>query len=92
MSPLLSWAVRVAMLCLLAAMGLALVRLLRGPTAQDRVLAFDTLYLDAMLTLLVLGLAYRSSTYFEAALLISLLGFLGSTAMAKFLLRGEVIE
>jgi multicomponent K+:H+ antiporter subunit F len=92
MSPLLSWALRVAMLCLLVAMGLALVRLLRGPTAQDRVLAFDTLYVDAMLTLIVLGLAYRSSTYFEAALLISLLGFIGSTAMAKFLLRGEVIE
>jgi multicomponent K+:H+ antiporter subunit F len=92
MSPLLSVALGIAMLCLLVAMALALVRLLRGPTAQDRVLAFDTLYVDAMLTLLVLGLAYRSSTYFEAALLISLLGFIGSTAMAKFLLRGEVIE
>jgi multicomponent K+:H+ antiporter subunit F len=92
MSPLLSWALGIAILCLLAAMGLALVRLLRGPTAQDRVLAFDTLYVDAMLTLLVLGLAYRSDIYFEAALLISLLGFIGSTAMAKFLLRGEVIE
>jgi multicomponent K+:H+ antiporter subunit F len=92
MSPLLSVALGIAMLCLLVAMGLALVRLLRGPTAQDRVLAFDTLYVDAMLTLLVLGIAYRSGTYFEAALLISLLGFIGSTAMAKFLLRGEVIE
>jgi multicomponent K+:H+ antiporter subunit F len=92
MSPLLSWALGIAMLCLLAAMALALVRLLRGPTAQDRVLAFDTLYVDAMLTLIVLGIAYRSGTYFEAALLISLLGFIGSTAMAKFLLRGEVIE
>jgi multicomponent K+:H+ antiporter subunit F len=92
MSPLLSVALGIAMLCLLIAMGLALVRLLRGPTAQDRVLAFDTLYVDAMLTLLVLGIAYRSGTYFEAALLISLLGFIGSTAMAKFLLRGEVIE
>lgn len=92
MSPLLSWALGIAMLCLLVAMGLALVRLLRGPTAQDRVLAFDTLYVDAMLVLIVLGIAYRSSSYFEAALLISLLGFIGSTAMAKFLLRGEVIE
>lgn len=92
MSPLLSFALGIAMLCLLVAMGLALVRLLRGPTAQDRVLAFDTLYVDAMLVLIVLGIAYRSSSYFEAALLISLLGFIGSTAMAKFLLRGEVIE
>lgn len=92
MSPLLSFALGIAMLCLLVAMGLALVRLLRGPTAQDRVLAFDALYVDAMLVLIVLGIAYRSSSYFEAALLISLLGFIGSTAMAKFLLRGEVIE
>jgi multicomponent K+:H+ antiporter subunit F len=92
MSPLLGWALRLALGCLLLAMGLALARLLRGPTAQDRVLAFDCLYLNAMLAMLALSLSYRSSTYFEAALLVSLLGFVGSTAMAKFLLRGEVIE
>ena len=73
-------------------MAFALARVLRGPTAQDRILAFDSLYLNAMLLMLALGLAYRSGTYLEAALLISLTGFVGSTAMAKFLLRGEVIE
>jgi multicomponent K+:H+ antiporter subunit F len=92
MTPLLSSALRLALALLLLAMALALVRLLRGPTAQDRVLAFDALSLDAMLVVLTLGIRYRSSTYFEAALLISLLGFVSSTAMAKFLLRGEVIE
>jgi multicomponent K+:H+ antiporter subunit F len=92
MSPILVWSLRFALACLLLAMVLALARLLRGPAAQDRVLAFDCLYLEAMLAMLTLGLAYRSSTYFEAALLISLFGFVGSTAMAKFLLRGEVIE
>jgi multicomponent K+:H+ antiporter subunit F len=91
-SPLLTWALRVALGLLLLAMAFALARLLRGPTAQDRVLAFDALYLDAMLVMLTLGLAYRSSTYLEAALLVALLGFAGSTAMAKFLLRGEVVE
>ena len=92
MTPLLFWALRFALACLLLAMAFALARLLRGPTAQDRVLAFDCLYLNAMLAMLTLGLSYRSSTYFEAALPVSLLGFAGSAAMAKFLLRGEVIE
>ena len=92
MTALLAWALRAALGALLLAMVLALVRLLRGPTAQDRILAFDALYLDAMLVMLTLGLSYRSAVYFEAALLVSVFGFAGSTAMAKFLLRGEVIE
>ncbi|MDQ3265257.1 MAG: K+/H+ antiporter subunit F [Myxococcota bacterium] len=92
MSPILAWALRFALGCLILAMLLALSRLFRGPSAQDRVLALDCVTLNTMLVMLTLGLSYRSSTYFEAALLISLLGFVGSTAMAKFLLRGEVIE
>jgi multicomponent K+:H+ antiporter subunit F len=92
MTVLVTAALRVALGCLVLAMALALVRLLRGPTAQDRVLAFDCLNLDAMLVMLTLGLSYRSATYLEVALLISLVGFVSTTAMAKFLLRGEVIE
>ena len=92
MSPLLEWALRLALGCLLLGMALSVARLVRGPAAQDRILALDALYTNAMLAMLALGLAYRSSTYFEAALLIALFGFVGSTAMAKFLLRGEVIE
>jgi multicomponent K+:H+ antiporter subunit F len=88
-----AWAaLRLALALLVVAMGLALVRLLRGPSAQDRVVAFDCLTIDGMLVMLTLGLAYRSSTYLEAALLVALVGFVGTTAMAKFLLRGEVIE
>lgn len=90
--PVLSWAAPTAMLLLAAAMLLCLVRLLRGPHAQDRILALDCMYLNAMLLILVLGIYHASPHYFEAALLIALLGFIGSTAMAKFLLRGEVIE
>jgi len=56
------------------------------------VLALDYLYILAMLTMLVLGIRYASDTYFEGALLIALFGFVGSFALAKFLLRGEVIE
>ena len=91
-SPILSWALPLALLMLMLAMACTVVRLLYGPTAQDRVLALDCMYLNAMLAMLVLGLLYDSPHYFEAALLIAMLGFVGSMAMAKFLLRGEVIE
>lgn len=90
--PVLSWALPTALCMLVLAMVLALVRLLKGPSAQDRVLALDCMYLNGMLLMLVLGILYGSSTYFEAALLIGLFSFVASTAMAKFLLRGEVIE
>jgi multicomponent K+:H+ antiporter subunit F len=92
MSGLLSGALTFALGCLTIAMMLALARMILGPRAEDRVLAFDCLYLNTMLVILVLGILYRSSSYFEAALLIALFGFVGSSAMAKFLLRGEIIE
>ena len=91
MSPL-SWALPLAMVILALAMVLALVRLLRGPNAQDRILALDCMYLNGMLLMLVLGIQQATMHYFEAALLVALLGFVGTTAMAKFLLRGQVIE
>jgi multicomponent K+:H+ antiporter subunit F len=92
MNELLDLAAGFAALCFMVAMLLALVRLFRGPRAQDRVLAFDALYIAGMLTLLTLGIRARSAVYFDMALLIGLFGFVGSTALAKFLLRGEVIE
>ncbi|WP_256737531.1 K+/H+ antiporter subunit F [Pseudomonas sp. dw_358] len=92
MTPLLANAVLVSLTIFSLAMLLTLVRLFRGPSAQDRVLALDYLYLLAMLMMLVLGIRYASDTYFEAALLIALFGFVGSFALSKFLLRGEVIE
>jgi multicomponent K+:H+ antiporter subunit F len=73
-------------------MGCAAFRILRGPRAQDRVVGLDTLYINAMLLLLISGIATSSTLYFEAALVIALLGFVGTVALAKFLLRGEVIE
>ena len=71
---------------------LALWRLLRGPGAQDRVLALDFISLIGMLVVLVVGIRSSSSMYFEAALLVALFGFVSTAALAKFLLRGEVIE
>jgi multicomponent K+:H+ antiporter subunit F len=90
--PILSWALPLALCLLVLAMVFALARLLKGPSAQDRVLALDCMYLNGMLLALVMGVHYGSSTYFEGALLIALFSFVGTTAMAKFLLRGEVIE
>ena len=75
-----------------AAMLFALVRLLAGPRAQDRVLALDTLYVNAMLLVLALGIREGTQLYFEAALVIGVLGFVSTAAAAKVLLRGEVIE
>lgn len=92
MSPLLAWAVTLTLVLYAGAMGIGLVRLLRGPAAQDRVLALDFLYTVGMLVMLVLAVRYDSGMYFEGALLMALFGFVGSVAFAKFLLRGEVIE
>ncbi len=92
MSPFLFGAIVFTLGCYVLAMALALLRLYRGPSAQDRVLAMDLIYTIGMLVMMVLAIRYRSSMYFEAALLIALFGFVSSMAMAKFLLRGEVIE
>lgn len=92
MSALLSIATTVTLLLYAVAMALALARLLGGPRAQDRVLASDFVFVVGMLMMLVLAIRYDSQMYFEGALLMALFGFVGSMAMAKFLLRGEVIE
>jgi multicomponent K+:H+ antiporter subunit F len=92
MNTALSYATWFAQLCVCIAMVNATVRLFIGPAAQDRVLAFDTLYMNGMLMLLILGMRSASPAYFDMALLIALFGFVGTVALAKFLLRGEVIE
>jgi multicomponent K+:H+ antiporter subunit F len=74
------------------AMVCAAIRLVLGPRAQDRVLAIDTLYVNAMLLVLMHGVRTSKPYVFESALVIAVLGFVSTTALAKFLLRGEVIE
>jgi len=92
MNELLGFAVTFASVCFALAMLLAAIRMFRGPAAQDRVLALDALYMNGLLLLLVLGVRSLSSAYFDMALLIALFGFVGTVALAKFLLRGEVVE
>lgn len=89
---ILFWSLLIAQLMLVAAMACAVYRLFKGPRAQDRVLGMDALYLDALLLILTFGIRTGSTIYFEAALIIALLGFVATVALAKFLMRGEVIE
>jgi multicomponent K+:H+ antiporter subunit F len=92
MTAVLSYSIAFAVGCYAIASVLVVVRLLRGPRAEDRVFALDLLYLHAMLVVMVTGVRHQSDRYFEIALLIALFGFVSSAAMAKFILRGEVIE
>ena len=85
-----------AVLAAMAMLGVALLlntwRLFRGPDATDRILALDTLYINAAAVILVYGVHIGRPDFFEAALLIALLGFVSTMALAKFLLRGDIIE
>lgn len=92
MLSLLSFAIGFAQVSVIVAMLLCAIRLLLGPTAQDRVLALDTLWMCAMILALVMGIRFANDIYFELALLIALTGFVSSIGLAKFLMRGEVIE
>jgi multicomponent K+:H+ antiporter subunit F len=92
MSMVLDYAVTFASLCFVLAMLFSLTRLFIGPAAQDRVLALDAFYINGMVLLVIVGIRSSSTVYFDMALLIALFGFVGTIALAKFLLRGEVVE
>ena len=89
---MLAWAITASQVMLGLAIGCATIRMVIGPRAQDRVLALDTMYVAALLLLLTFGIQTGRTLYFEASLVIALLGFVGTLALAKFLMRGEVIE
>ena len=74
------------------AMLLAAWRMLRGPTLADRILALDTLYVNAMALLILFGIRFGTALYFEAALVIAMLGFVATVALSKYLLRGDIVE
>ncbi|ADU92345.1 Na(+) H(+) antiporter subunit F [Taylorella equigenitalis MCE9] len=67
-------------------------RVFKGPSPEDRAWALDAIYINGMLIIVILGMLFQSSWYFEIAFLMALLGFVGTVALAKFLLRDEVIE
>ncbi|MBZ2188456.1 K+/H+ antiporter subunit F [Alcanivorax sp. JB21] len=71
---------------------LNLFRLLRGPEITDRILALDTMYINSIALIVLYGIQQGSDLVFEAAMLIAVMGFLGTVAVAKYLLRGDIIE
>ncbi len=71
---------------------LSFMRLLKGPDLPDRILALDTLYINAIALVVLLGLHLGSALYFEAALLIAVMGFVGTVALSKYLLHGDIME
>lgn len=75
-----------------AAFALSFWRLLVGPSAPDRILALDTLYINTIALLVLFGIQLGSALYFEVALLIALVGFVGTVALCKYLTRGDIIE
>lgn len=85
-------ALNVGFLAVTLALILNLYRLARGPDLVDRVLAVDTLTINAIALVVLLGMAFASATYFEAALILAMFGFVSTVAYCKFLLRGDVIE
>jgi multicomponent K+:H+ antiporter subunit F len=91
-SPLLLGAANLAIGILAIAMLLCLARLVRGPSVPDRILALDTLYVDTIALLVVIGIRFAEPAFFDGALVIALLGFVGTVALAKYQLRGDIVD
>ncbi len=89
---LVAVAVVVSMHLVGVAMLMALVRLLRGPSVPDRILALDTLYVCAIALLVLFGMHLGTAVYFEAALIIAMLGFVGTVVLSKYVLRRDIVE
>lgn len=89
---MLSYAVYIALTLVTAAVAMSFWRLLCGPDVPDRILALDTLYINTIALLVLLGIHLSSALYFEVALIIAVMGFVGTVAACKYLLRGDIIE
>jgi multicomponent K+:H+ antiporter subunit F len=82
----------IAFLLVSAALILSFMRLVIGPDVPDRILALDTLYINSIALLILFGIHVDSALYFEAALLIAVMGFMGTLALSKYLMRGDIME
>lgn len=89
---MLNLAIEIGFALIGSAMLLNLWRLIRGPDIVDRILALDTLNINAIALLVLFGIRAASTVYFEAALLLAAVGFVATAALCKFLLRGDIIE
>ena len=89
---MLNLAVIIAFVCIAAALLLNFWRLIRGPSLPDRILALDTMYINTVALLVLFGIYQGLTVFFEAALIIALMGFVSTVALCKYLLRGDIIE
>lgn len=89
---IIEWAIIIGLHAVGIAMLLSLWRLLKGPSAPDRILALDTLYVSAIAQLMLLGMYLGSEVYFEAALIIAMLGFFGTVVLSKYVIRRDIVE
>jgi len=89
---MLDLALTFAFACFAISLGLGALRLVRGPSVPDRVLALDALCVNTVAIAILLGIRYDSAAYFEAALLIALIGFVSTVALARFVSRGDVMD
>ncbi|MEY6432383.1 K+/H+ antiporter subunit F [Thioalkalicoccus limnaeus] len=89
---MLQAAIYIAFVMMSLALLLSLWRLIQGPAAPDRILALDTLYINTIALLVLLGIHFDSTVYFESALVLAMIGFIGTAAFCKYILRGDVIE
>ena len=89
---MLDIALMISLTLIVMAMAMNVFRLAKGPDVPDRLLALDTLYVNSIALIVLLGLWLNTKTYFEAAMLIAMLGFVGTMAICRYLLRGDIIE
>ncbi|MFC3284671.1 K+/H+ antiporter subunit F [Litchfieldella rifensis] len=89
---MLDTALNISLALILMALALNAYRLAVGPSMPDRLLALDTMYVTSIALIVLMGLWLTTKTYFEAALLIAMLGFISTVAVCKYLLRGDIIE
>lgn len=89
---MLDTVIPIAFFLVSVALILSFIRLVMGPDLPDRILALDTLYINSIALLILLGINLDSTLYFEAALLIAVMGFIGTLALSKYLLRGDIME
>jgi multicomponent K+:H+ antiporter subunit F len=89
---MLNTAIIIATTLVCVSLILNLWRLLIGPSRPDRILALDTMYINSIALIILFGLSSGTALYFEAALLIAMLGFVSTAAMCKYILRGDLIE
>jgi multicomponent K+:H+ antiporter subunit F len=89
---IMDWALVIAFVMVAVAQVMAMIRLWIGPSTGDRILALDTMFINAIGLIILLGIYHGTQIYFEAALIIAMLGFVSTVAYARFVLRGDIIE